>query len=254
MSNDKMHNAVVGEIAATLKHNETDFKGFRDFQDKINKRYTVVERERLIEERSNNLKKWDNSVPSRWRGASLTKIQTPAAKSALKIIKETGKGSFFINGVAGSGKTYLAYAIIRKCIGSGWATFSEVKIISEETLLGYAYTGFEGKAKFEKLFNPQYKVYLLDNIGGRENYDVNREVPLLERLIDHFYTNSIPVIFASNDSASRFAEVLGESGKAKFRDLVSRRVITLSGDNQNVSENVKKTGNDENDKLNAFGS
>lgn len=232
MNDDKLHNAIESGDFKFANHNETDFDAFRKFQSDIDKRYSKVERERTIKERSANLEKWDNSLPERWRGASLSKIQNPAAGKALEVIKDQGKGSFFVYGDAGSGKTYLSYAIIRKYIGAGLTTFSQVKIISEENILGLAYTGFEGRSRFEKLFNDKYKVYLFDNVGGREVYDTKKETPLWERLIDHIYNNSLYAIFTSNETASNFSEILSDSGQAKFSHLISNRTIQVKGKRQ----------------------
>lgn len=257
MNDDKLHNAINSDNFNFVNHNETDFESFRKFQQDIDKRYSKVERERTIRERSKNLEKWDNSLPERWRGASLSKIHNPAAEVALNIIKEKGKGSFFVNGNAGSGKTYLSYAIIRKYIGSGWTTFSQVKIISEESILGLAYTGFEGRSRFEKMFDDKYKVYLFDNVGGREHYDTKKETPLWERLIDHIYNNSLYAIFTSNDSALNFSEILSDSGQAKFSHLISGRTIEVRGTRQPAisgKDDKKKSSKNNNfdSKLDAF--
>lgn len=239
-----------------INHNPTDFDAFRKFQQGIDKRYSKVERERVIRERSANLNKWDNSLPERWRGASLSKIQNPAAQVTLDVMKERGKGSFFVYGDAGSGKTYLSYAIIRKYIGAGLTTFSQVKVISEESILGLAYTGFDGRGKFEKLMDSKYKVYLFDNVGERETYDSKKETPLWERLIDHIYNNSLYAIFTSNETASSFQEILSDSGQAKFSHLVSHRTIRVNGTRQPTltDKEISQRGSKESeaDKLSAF--
>lgn len=226
---DKFFNATGNDSLKFVNHNNTDYESFRKFQEDIDERYAKVERERVIKERSDNLRKWDQSLPQRWRGASLSKIDNPAAAEAAEIIKDKGRGCFFVKGDPGSGKTYISYAIIRKYIGSGWATFSQVNILTEETMLGHAYTGYKGRTRFEEILDNKYKIYLFDNVGMRENYDVSREVPMWERVIDHIYNNSLVAIFTSNNSASSFSNILSDSGQAKLSSLVAERVINVKG-------------------------
>lgn len=258
MSDNIFHDAIESGDFKFIKHNPTNHEAFRTFEKELNKRYSKVERERVIRERSANLKKWDASLPERWRGASLSKIQNPAAQEALQILKERGKGSFFVYGDAGAGKTYLSYAIIRKYIGAGLTTFSQVKILSEESILGLAYTGFEGRSKFEKIFDSKYKVYLFDNVGERDTYDSKKETPLWERLIDHIYNNSLYAVFTSNSTASNFSEILSDSGQAKFSHLVSQRTIRVKGTRQptltdkEYSQKTNKAPITESEKLSAF--
>ena len=212
-----------------IKHNKIDYDGFKKLQEFVDDRYEEVEREAKLKERSLNLKKWDNSLSSRWRGASLSTINNPAAKNVIEILKTKGKGAFFVMGAGGAGKTYLSYAIIRKYIGLGWITPSNVKILNEDILNGYAIGGFEGQAKFEKLFNPQYKLYLIDNIGEKSYYANSKTLSYFEQLIDYIYTNNHFVIFTSNKNVDNFSSILTGSSSAKFRNLVSERVVTISG-------------------------
>ena len=223
------------------KHNETDFERFRKFQNEIDERYSELERQRIKKERVNSLRKWDESLPERWRGASLGNIENPAAHEAVEIINNLGRGSFFMTGDAGSGKTYISYAIIRKYIGKGWTSLSQVKILSEESMLNLAYTGFEGKSKFEKLFDNRYNVYLFDNVGEREEYNVVKEIPLWERMIDHIYNNSLSAIFTSLTTPIEFSELMSDSAQAKLSHLVSGRIIQVEG-NRTPSLEHKKRG------------
>lgn len=229
MSNDNMFLSAANSNLVKPKSNPIDYEAFRKFQKDLDKRYSKVERERIIRERQSNLEQWDNSLPDRWKDASLSKMNNPAATKALDIIDNKGEGSFFINGSAGSGKTFLSYAIIRKYIGKGWTTFSQIKVISEESMLGYGYTGYIGRGEFEKMFNPIYNTYFFDNVCEREDYDPKREIPLWERIIDHVYTNSLHAVFTSNQSVDAFGSILSESGQSKLETLIEHRTIQING-------------------------
>lgn len=234
---DEVYLSAVDSGLVKPKNNPTDFDSFKKFQNEIEERYSRVEKERIIRERQSNLEQWDNSLPPRWKGASLAKMNNPAAEKALNIIKNDGNGGFFITGNAGSGKTFLSYAIIRKYIGKGWTTFSQVKIVSEESLLGLGYMGFEGRSRFEKMFDRRYNTYFFDNVGEKETYDNKREIPLWERFIDHIYSNSLNAIFTSNYDIDSFANVLSDSGRAKFEALIGNRIIEINGTRSSQNRN-----------------
>ena len=212
-----------------VNHNPTDYQSFHTFNESLNKLYEVVEKEKTILERAKNLQLWDENLPPRWRGASLSKMENPASKEALSIIKTKGKGSFFVIGPPGAGKTYLAYAILRKYIGLGWVTPTRIKVISEDIILNYAGGGFEGKAKFDKLFDKNNTVYLIDNVGMKQQYDSRREIPMLEQLLEHIYSNSLMVIFTSAHSSSSFANKMTTSGGSKLKHLIADRVVEIKG-------------------------
>lgn len=239
------------------KHNETDFESFNKFQQELDDRYSEIEKKRILNERIKSLRKWDASLPERWRGASLSNIENPAAKQAIEIINDKGKGSFFMTGKAGSGKTYISYAIVRKYIGKGWTSLPQVKIISEESMLNLAYTGFEGKSKFEKLFDKKYNVYIFDNVGERTEYNVTKEVPLWERMIDHVYTHSLSAIFTSLNTPVGFSNLMSDSAQAKFSHLISERVVQVDGSRAPILNDDIDTSfsnqSDKDDPFSAFG-
>lgn len=231
MSSDfeTLYAASGGDEFKFVKHNETDFSAFRDFQTSIDEKFAKSELEKSKRSRLDNLKKWDESLNNRWRGASLAKIGTPSSKEAIDVISKNGFGNFFINGDSGAGKTYLGYAILRRYIGAGWVTPSQIKVVSEDTIMSYALGGFEGRAKFEELLRPKYKVYLFDNVATKDHYDARREIPFWEQLLEHVYSNSLAAIFTSNETPSSFAGILNDSGNSKFRHMISDRILTVRG-------------------------
>lgn len=209
------------------KNNPTDFESFKKFQNEIDEKYSKVELERVITERKLNLEQWDDSLPQRWRGASLSKMSHPVSKDVLKSVKSGGR-AFFITGGPSGGKTFLSYAILRKFIGGGVTTLSQIKITSEDSFLGFGFMGFEGRAKLEQLFDSKYNTYFFDSVGEKDVYDQRREIPIWERIIDHIYSNSLNVIFTSNFSLKSFAKLLSESGQAKLESLIEGREFEIN--------------------------
>lgn len=228
----KLH---ASEDFTFLKHNKTDYAAFRDFQEELNARYQEIEKARSKSERESNVKKWDSSLPERWRGADLKTIENSAAGKAEALIREKRFGSFFVRGESSVGKTYLSFAIARRFIQLGWVTPSQVKIISEESLLNIPKLGFSGHDRFDKLFNESFRLYLFDNVGTRESYD-KRESPLWEQLLDHIYTNNLAAIFTSTGSATAFSEKLSTPAASKLRHLINGRIITMENEGKRTPE------------------
>lgn len=230
-----------------VRHNKTDFQAFRKFQKDMDERYASVERNRALSDRKASLELWKDSLPKRWQKASFANMDEDTAHNVLKLIKDKGWGSFFITGAPNSGKTFIGYAIIRKMIGAGKITPGQVRIISEETLLSYAYMGYEGGNKFNDLLNNKGKLFLLDNVGNRDSYDVKKEVPLLERFVDHIYSNSLMAIFTSNGDPKEFSRALGDSSKSKFSQLISDHTILTKSEKstENSVIEVEEENNEE---------
>lgn len=211
-----------------VKHNKTNYADFIEYQNSINEKFEKVEKENKRLQRKMKLMKWDDSLPERWRGASLSKIENEAAIKALDIITAHKDTNFYITGDAGSGKTYLAYAILRRYIGFGFISPSQIKVISEEELTSYANGGFIGRDRFEEILKSQYQVYVIDNVASKETYST-KETSLWEQLLDHIHKNSLTIIFTSNESRSSFASILSNSTALKFKELTEDRVLTVKG-------------------------
>lgn len=221
--------ATAAEEFKVVRHNETDFGAFNDFTRTLDERFATLENERSREERLKNVRKWDSMLAQRWRGASLRSIDNPAAGEAEALLRKHGYGSFYIQGGSMVGKTYLAHAIVRRYIGLGWITPSQVLTISEENLLSTTQMGFEGHALFARYLKSDYKLYLFDSVGQRDVYDPRRDLPQWEKIIDHVYSQSLAAIFTSTFSADSFSNVLPGSVNYKFRHLIEDKEITMKG-------------------------
>jgi DNA replication protein DnaC len=257
-SADAFHAAMGAGDFTFVRHNEVDYAAYREAQKAIDERFRVYEQKRSRDERLSNLLKWDEQLPERWRGAKLTQVRNPAAQEALTLMASKGPGSFFLQGDSGSGKTYIAYAIIRRYIGVGWVTPAQIKVIPEERLLSYAFTGFEGRKKMDQLLDPRYSLYLIDGVGSRGNYSP-KEIELIEQIVAHIYSNSLMGIFTSNRSVRGLTVLLSDSGASRFGHLVSGKILEVGGTRDPVAlpvtdEELKdyQEVQDEGRKLNAF--
>lgn len=223
------HNLHAMDEFKLINHNDTDFDSFKTFQANMDARFGKLEKERAKKEIKANLKRWEEMLPSRWSGAILTQINEPADRAAGQIIRllaDYEHPSLFIKGPSGSGKTYLAYATARRFIGLNWARPSQIKLVSEEMLMGFAASGFEGQNRFNEILNSRYVLYIFDGIGSKANYSP-KEQQMWEQIIDHIYSKDLTAIFTSNKSADSFAAHLSDSAESKLAHLIDGKIIEV---------------------------
>lgn len=229
--NDDFWISEVTENFNFVNHNEVDYDSYRDFADVINSRFEVLEANRKKNERAAALEKWDNHLPDRWRNARMNRISKPVVKKIIDALEKNSRGSFFLSGGSGTGKTYVAYALVRRLIGRGTVTPSQVKFVSERVMLGWKNQGFKGADMFNELFQKRYQLYVFDGIGTLEEMEMEKLATFWEQLLDHIYNNDLIAIFTSSDTdesspaeaLDRFCANLSPSSEAKVRTLVRGR-------------------------------
>ena len=229
--NDDFWVSEVTENFAIVNHNEVDYEGYRDFAELVSSRFERIEAQRERSERIAALEKWDESLPDRWREARFNRIEKPVVKKILEAMKKTPRGSYFLSGGSGSGKTFVAYALVRRLIGNGIITPSQVKFVSERVLLGWKNQGFKGAEMFHELFSKRYRIYVFDGIGTLDPAEMDKIATFWEQLVDHIYNNDLIAIFTSSDTdgssaeeaLGRFAEKLSPSSEAKVRTMIRER-------------------------------
>lgn len=219
-----------------VNHNDTDYSSFKDFQKDIDARFSKLEVKREKVERISNLEKWDKSLPDRWKDAKLNLIKKPVVEKILKALAEKSNGSFFLNGESGAGKTFVAYALIRRMIGHGIVSTSQVKMISESVLFNWVSRGFAGQDQIVTLLNPKYRLYLFDGIGTLTDKEAEKVSSVWEQILDHIYSNDLSAIFTSADDLERFVSKLSPSGETKLRTLVEKRTFTVESDGSIASK------------------
>lgn len=230
---DDQDNFWVPEVTENfnfVKHNDTDYEKFKDFSKGLDERFTSIEARREKSERVAALEKWDRELPERWSDAKLTLIKKPVVKKIIAALEAHPRGSFFLDGASGAGKTFVGYALVRRLIGQGVATPSQIKMISESVLLNWASLGFHGAKMIDQLLDSRYKLYIFDGIGTLDEKQVLKVTPLWEQIIDHIYSKDLVAVFTSADDLDRFCEAFSPSGETKLRTLVKDRAFTVESD------------------------
>lgn len=236
MENERFWLSEMTEDFGFVKHNQTDFDGFKDFQKDIDSRFSKLEVKRERAERIANLEKWDKALPDRWKDARFSKIQKPVVQKLIKALETDSQGSFFLTGESGAGKTFVAYALVRRMIGHGTISTSQVKMISESVLYNWASRGFQGQDQLQQLFNPHYKLYIFDGIGTLDDREAEKVASLWEQILDHIFSNDLIAVFTSADDIERFVSNLSPSGETKLRTLVAKRIFTVETDGSIASK------------------
>lgn len=229
---------------AFVRHNETDFSTFRDFAKEIDERYASIEAKRAREERIAALDKWDRDLPDRWKDAKFSLIKKPVVGKILTALEASPRGSFFLTGGSGVGKTFVAYALTRRFIGHGVITPAQIKMISETALLSLISRGFKGADQAEELFDRRNKLYLFDGIGSLSDQESEKVSGLWEQLIDHIFTKDLMAVFTSSDSLDRFVETLSPSSETKIRTLIGDRSFVVEAAGSIARQAKKNTEKD----------
>ncbi len=234
---DQFWTPGVTEDFNFVKHNKTDFDGFRDFAKDLDERYSSIEADRERKERVAALDKWDRELPDRWKDAKFSLIKKPVVQRILKALAEQPRGSFFFTGESGAGKTFVAYALVRRLIGKGVATPSQIKMVSESVLLSWASRGFKGADMLDTLFNERFKLYIFDGIGTLSDNEADKVAPLWEQILDHIYSRDLIAVFTSVDNLEKFSSTLSHSGETKITTLVNGRAFNVESDGSKAAKN-----------------
>lgn len=206
-----------------VKHNEIDYDGFREFTKNMDERYSEIEAARAKADRIASLEKWDRDLPPRWKDAKFSKITKPVVKKILEALEKNQRGSFFLRGESGAGKTFVAYALVRRLLGRGTVKYGHIKMISETALLGLSSRGFKGADMLDELLDKKYHLYLFDGIGSLTPEESLKVSAIWEQLIEHIYSRDLIAVFTSGDSLDTFAESLSASAETKLRTMIGER-------------------------------
>lgn len=226
MSDDFDFNSALPAKLKSINHNTTDHARYRREQEEMEKNFQLRTPERIKAERVSNLRLWDSKVPARWRGASVSKLSESARDRIMEIASGT-QHSLYLAGPEGSGKTYAAYAYIRRLVGRGKALPSHVKVYAESELVEHAHSGFAGRDALQAIMDEKNaSIIVLDGIGFVDDY-TDRGAIAIERLITKAYTENSTLIATGSVSPADWVKRLSESTEGKLRELFGDRIVTL---------------------------
>ena len=178
-----------------------------------------------VEERLQELKrKWDYSVPPRFREASFENFECANAKQkAVVEYLKTGK-SAVIYGSNGTGKTHLAYASCFYQVSRG-KTAKYVLAFDFFNEIRKSFRDYSTDMVIAKYENVDYLV--IDEIDKTQGTPM--EFPYLYSLINKRYNAMVPTVLVTNARPDEFQEIIGVS--ALDRVASEGKVIDLTGEN-----------------------
>ena len=226
MSGNFDFNAALPPSFRAINHNKTDHERYRREQEEVNKNFQARSSQRVREDRIANLRVWDTRVPTRWRGASISRLSNEV-QTELKKIANSGKSSVYISGREGSGKTYAAYAFLRRLVGRGALLPSGVRTYTETELIEYARAGFSGRDALQAIIDDnKTTAIILDGIGFVDDY-TDRDAIALERVIEKAYNEELPLIVTASIDPKSWANRFSESTDVRLRELLRANVVAL---------------------------
>jgi len=207
-------------------------------EDKKQREIERAEKEKQqAEERLQELRrKWDYSVPTRFREASFENFECANAKQkAVVEYLKTGK-SAVIYGSNGTGKTHLAFATCRNQIEQGVDA-------------GYV-LAFDFFNKIRKSFSDgttddvmnkysKYQLLVIDEIDKTQGTPT--EFMYLYSLINERYNYMRSTVLITNAKPDEFAAVIGQS--ALDRVASEGKVIDLTGENYRHRKHLREITN-----------
>ena len=171
----------------------------------------------------------------------------------LKEQQEQTKNSIVLQGNRGSGKTFLACAVINDfnskypvselriksiikerdnafCEGELTPMQSPCKFITEMDLFALYYDNFNYCKTDGPLqeFKQAQKLLVIDDVGS-SNFDSSRIKALYHNILDYRYSNNLPVIITTNLTKKELCEYIGErafdrlQARSYFIDLTSSK-------------------------------
>lgn len=213
-------NMGVSTGLGKARHNPADVESFEKFRTSLLSKYDRLSKEREREAALRNVRSWVEGLPPRWKDANLNTIEVESV-TVEKVCESISRGvrSFYIVGNAGAGKTFLAYAILRRLIGIGEVSPSRILVISEPDILRYVRAGFDGQKEIEKILSRQYDVILFDDAGSKKTYNDSYDTPILGLFFSRIYNNNTSVIVTSSLPVERYGSMLGEQTEARLENM-----------------------------------
>lgn len=175
-------------------------------------------------------KRWEDSLPDKFRGASTDHAMVVERLARLKEGKRgRGVASLVAFGDTGVGKTYLAISYANAAIKAGYLKPSEVLFGSESELLSAAANApfADVETAFRRLTSHRYKMIIIDDVGRGAYLRDDMRPKIWSLILDKLYSENRVVVITSNLDPTRLTEHIGEGAMDRLRAMVGYGSLIL---------------------------
>jgi DNA replication protein DnaC len=173
-----------------------------------------------------------SKIPPRYESAIFEDVPE-AIKEAYSNLSDKG---IYIHGSVGTGKTHIAYALLKKTRADGrsamfWNTTEMMRDIRRDL----------DRDSYDKTHTDSFLmdfkgVLFLDDIGSEKMTDWVAETFYL--IINRRYNYILPTVFTSNFSIAELADRIGDRTVSRIVEMC--KVIPLNGDDRRLSKIINK--------------
>lgn len=215
-----------------IRHNRPDYSKFGDAIRRYDSLYEGVEKKQQFRLRKKGLKFWDDVVSERFpndssKPVTLSSIRSDASTSVRHLVDNRKVPYLWIAGGKEKEKMLLAYAAVRRMVGKGIVYPSDVKTLSEEQIISLGRSGFDGNRRLEEILSSKMSALIIEGLGSKNVLHATMEKPSVERVIEHIYSNPIPVIVTSVSTPKEMDRSLNSPAGSKILSMFGDSVVFL---------------------------
>ena len=215
-----------------IRHNRPDYGKFGDAIRRYDSLYEGVEKKQQFRLRKKGLRIWDDVVSERFpndsdRPVTLSSIRSDASVSVKKLVDSRKVPYLWIAGGNEKEKMLLAYAAVRRMVGKGVVSPSNVKTLSEEQIISFGRSGFDGNRRLEEILSSRMSALIVEGLGSKNGLHGTMEKPSVERVIEHIYSNPVPVVVTSVSTPKEMDRSLNSPAGSKILSMFGDSVVFL---------------------------
>lgn len=215
-----------------IRHNRPDYGKFGDAIRRYDSLYESVEKKQQFRLRKKGLRFWDDVVSERFpndsdKPVTLSSIRSDASASVKKLVDNRKVPYLWIAGGNEKEKMLLAYAAVRRMVGKGVVSPSGVKTLSEEQIISLGRSGFDGNKRLEEILSSRMSALILEGLGSKNGLHGTMEKPSVERVIEHIYSNPVPVVVTSVSTPKEMDRSLNSPAGSKILGMFGDSVVFL---------------------------
>lgn len=215
------------ETSFSLRNkNSTDYEQLNEFFQQRNNSHEKIIADTKKEQLDANLEQWDSSVPSNYARLSLKNVDKSRNKRIIAKVKKAHSRNIFVFSENPNKREEVVYAILRDYVKMGFLSLSKVKHLTENDLVLWATVGFEGFKNLEvTLKDKKIEVFVIH--GFSEKKYSEKEVRMLDKVINHCFYNNIKLIFSSGVGLGYYKEILQKETYSVLTSILGENIINV---------------------------